>query len=252
MCRGVHIFLGGIKMKKLTNYFTKGEIALWLCSVTLILVSFAVFGTDGPLVPIASLVGVTSLIFCAKGHPAGQGLMILFSLIYGIISYNFTYYGEMLTYVGMTMPMAVVSMISWLRNPYRGNRSEVRVNHLRKKEYLAMALLSLAVTVLFYFILKYFNTANLLPSTISVTTSFAAVYLTARRSHCYALAYAANDIILIILWSMASLSDVSYVSVTVCFAAFLVNDLYGFINWTKMAKRQADAPYIDIDNLPEK
>lgn len=239
-------------MKKITNYFTKGEIALWLCSVTLILASFAVFGANGILVPIASLIGVTSLIFCAKGHPAGQGLMVLFSLIYGIISYNFTYYGEMLTYVGMTMPMAAVSMISWLRNPYHGNRSEVRVNLLRKKEYLIMALLAFAVTVLFYFILKYFNTANLLPSTISVTTSFTAVYLTARRSHYYALAYAANDVILIILWSMASFSDVSYVPVTVCFAAFLVNDLYGFMSWRKMAQRQADAPYVTVDSLPKK
>lgn len=178
--------------------------------------------------------------------------MVLFSLIYGIISYNFTYYGEMLTYVGMTMPMAAVSMISWLRNPYHGNRSEVRVNLLRKKEYLIMALLAFAVTVLFYFILKYFNTANLLPSTISVTTSFTAVYLTARRSHYYALAYAANDVILIILWSMASFSDVSYVPVTVCFAAFLVNDLYGFMSWRKMAQRQADAPYVTVDSLPKK
>lgn len=239
-------------MKKITSYFTKGELALWLCSVTLILASFVVFGANGHLVPIASLIGVTSLIFCAKGHPAGQGLMVLFSLIYGIISYNFTYYGEMLTYVGMTMPMAAVSMISWLKNPYRGNRSEVRVNHLRKKEYLIMALLALAVTVLFYFILKYFNTANLLPSTISVTTSFAAVYLTARRSYYYALAYAANDVILIILWSMASLSDVSYIPVTVCFAAFLINDLYGFISWRKMAQRQSGAPYVTVDNLPKK
>lgn len=33
--------------------------------------------------------------------------MVLFSLLYGIISYAFAYYGEMITYLGMTMPMAV-------------------------------------------------------------------------------------------------------------------------------------------------
>lgn len=38
--------------------------------------------------------------------------MILFSLLYGIISFTFSYYGEMLTYVGMTMPMAVFALIS--------------------------------------------------------------------------------------------------------------------------------------------
>ena len=85
---------------------------------------------------------------------------------------------------------------------------------------------------------QMFHTANLLPSTLSVTTSFLAVYLTFRRSAYFALAYASNDIVLIALWVLASLADTRYLSVVVCFAAFLVNDLYGFINWRRMKERQ--------------
>jgi len=96
------------------------------------------------------------------------------------------------------------------------------------------------VTVLFYFILKHFHTANILPSTLSVATSFLAVYLTFRRSPYFALAYAANDIVLIVLWILASVTDTRYVSVVVCFAAFLVNDIYGYISWQKMKTRQAE------------
>ena len=103
-----------------------------------------------------------------------------------------------------------------------------------------MILLTAAVTSAFYFILEYFNTANIIPSTLSVTTSFIAVYLTFRRSEYYAVAYAANDIILIILWILAAKTDISYVSVIVCFAMFLVNDLYGFISWKRMHKRQRE------------
>lgn len=51
-----------------------------------------------------------------------------FSLLYGIISYSFAYYGEMMTYLGMTLPMDVLSLTAWLKNPYNGNRSEVRVS----------------------------------------------------------------------------------------------------------------------------
>jgi nicotinamide riboside transporter PnuC len=79
------------------------------------------------------------------------------------------------------------------------------------------------------------------PSTLSVTTSFIAVYLTFRRSPYFAVAYAANDVILVILWILASFSDVRYISVAVCFVAFLFNDIYGFISWKKMKKRQAKA-----------
>lgn len=225
-------------MKKALNYFTRGELLLWSASVVLIIGSFAIFDRESYLTLLASLVGVTSLIFNAKGNPVGQALMILFSLLYGIISYSFAYWGEMLTYLGMTMPMAVFALISWLKNPYGKNHSEVKVNTIGKVETVLMLLLAAAVTLGFYFILEYFDTANIVPSTISVTTSFLAVYLTFRRSPLFALAYAANDVVLIILWTLASFDDLRYVCVTVCFSAFLVNDFYGYLNWRKMKVRQ--------------
>lgn len=225
-------------MCKLRNYFSKLEISLWLMSVIVIIISFVAFDRTNYMTLCASIVGVTSLIFSAKGNPLGQLLMVVFSLLYGMISYTFAYYGEMITYLGMTMPMAVFALIAWLRNPYNGNKSEVKVNVISKKETVYMWLGTLIVTVLFYFILKHFHTANIIPSTISVTTTFLAVYLTFRRSPYFALAYATNDIVLIILWILASIYDVRYISVVVCFVAFLANDLYGFISWQKMKIRQ--------------
>ena len=226
-------------MKKYTSYFSKGEWLLWLASCLLIGIFYTLFDRQNGLTLTASLVGVTSLIFNAKGNPFGQLLMILFSILYGIISCSFRYYGEMITYLGMTGPMAVFALIAWLRNPFRGNRAQVTVNHISRKEVGIMLLLTVGVTLLFYWILAWFHTANLIPSTLSVTTSFIAAYLTFRRSPYFALAYAANDIVLILLWVLASLENSSYVSVTVCFIVFLANDLYGFSCWKKMEKQQA-------------
>ena len=227
-------------MKKPIAYFSKIELILWSTSVIFIVLSFCVFDREGYLTLISSLIGVTSLIFNAKGNPIGQALMILFSLLYGIISYTFAYYGEMITYLGMTMPMALFALVSWLKNPYKGNKAEVKVNSIAKTEQIFMWTLSIAVTVVFYFILKYLSTANIIASTISVTTSFLAVYLTFRRCPTFALAYAANDIVLIVLWVFASLTDISYISVVVCFAAFLINDIYAYISWQRMKRRQTD------------
>ena len=220
------------------TYFSPTERTLWFGSSVLILLSFCLFDGEQYLTLLASLIGVTSLIFSAKGNPIGQLLMVLFSLLYGIISFTCSYYGEMITYLGMTMPMAVFALISWLRHPYQGNKAEVQVNQISRREQMYMWLATVLVTVLFCFILAFFHTANLLPSTLSVTTSFVAVYLTFRRSPWYAVAYAANDLILILLWVLASLEDIRYFSVAICFAAFFVNDLYGFVCWRSMEKRQ--------------
>ena len=228
-------------MKKLFTYFSKKELILWSVSIIFIVVSFCIFDRESYLTLVASLIGVTSLIFNAKGNPVGQALMVAFSLLYGMISYTFSYYGEMITYLGMTMPMAVFALITWLKHPYKGNRAEVKVNSIGKTEQLLMWSLSLIVTAVFYFILKHFHTASILPSTISVTTSFLAVYLTLRRCPAFALAYAANDIVLIVLWTLASFSEIRYISVVVCFTAFLFYDIYGYRSWQRIQRRQSQS-----------
>ena len=226
-------------MKK--KYFTPAELVLFIGSLALIVAAFCIWDRQNYLSLIASLIGVTSLIFCAKGNPIGQVLIIVFAVFYGIISWKVAYYGEVITYLGMTAPMAVWALVAWLRNPYQGKRSEVKVNCLRARDYLLITAATVAVTVAFYFILQACGTANLIPSTVSVATSFFAVCLTARRSPYFALAYAANDVVLIVLWSMAAVADPACLSVVICFCVFLVNDLYGFVNWMRMQRRQARA-----------
>lgn len=227
-------------MKKILGWLNLGEWVLWLSSVGAIVLSFVLFGGGDYLTLVASLIGVTSLIFNAKGNPVGQALMVVFSIMYAIVSLTFRYYGEMLTYLGMTMPMSIIALVSWLKHPYKGNKSQVEVNEISAKEWLFMLGLTAVVTVGFYFVLDAFDTANIVPSTISVATSFVAVYLTFRRSPFYALGYASNDVVLIVLWTMASLQNAVYWSVVVCFVAFLVNDLYGFLSWRRMKKHQKE------------
>ena len=216
---------------------TRFEWALWLSSLALTVVSFFAFGSEDYLTLCASLIGATALIFTAKGHVLGQVLIVVFAVFYGIISFHFRYYGEMLTYLGMSAPIAVASLISWIRHPFKES-NEVEVAHVSRRQILPMLVATACVTVVFYFILGALGNANLIASTVSVATSFLAAYLTFLRSPYYALAYAANDVVLIFLWVFASFADVSYIPMVVCFVMFLVNDLYGFYNWLKMEKNQ--------------
>lgn len=228
------------KLKSFLGYFTRFEKILWSVSVILILSAFIFLENNGTLTLIATLIGITALLFNAKGNPIGPLLIIVFSILYGIISFTFRYYGEMVTYMGMSLPMAALSLITWLKNPYKGKKSQVTVNEIKKKELIFLSILSVVVTVIFYFILKHFGTANLIISSLSIFTSFIAAYLTFRRSPFFALAYAINDLVLIVMWILASLKSLGYVSVIICFAIFLVNDSYTFVSWLKMLKKQAE------------
>lgn len=187
---------------------------------------------------MAVLVGVVSLIFLAKGDVWGQALMVVFSILYGITSWQFRYYGEMITYLGMTLPMAVLGLVSWLRHPFDGNAAQVEIHRLTGCQKIVMVVGAVAVTGLLGWVLYWLHTPNLLFSVLSITTSFVAAYLTYCRSSYYALAYAANDVILIVLWVLASVKDKSFTPMIACFLVFFANDLYGFFSWKRREKEQ--------------
>lgn len=213
------------------------ERILWLVSAGVIIISFAVSGGGDVLTLIASLIGVTALIFVAKGYVLGQVLTVIFAVFYGIISFFFTYYGEMITYLCMTAPIAVMSTVSWIRNPYKDTK-EVAVSRITAKQLVIMSTAAAAATAILGYVLYLLGNANLVFSIISITTSFVASWLTLLRSPYYAIAYAANDVVLIVLWILAAMESLSYLPMVLCFVMFLLNDMYGFFNWRRMAKRQ--------------
>ena len=216
----------------------KRDIAIWLVSVTVVIISNILSGKFDIVNLTATFLGATSLILLAKGNVWGNIIMIVFSILYGIASFRYRYWGEMLTYLGMTLPMAVLSTVSWLKNPSAGNKNEVIIQHLSKKQIVNMAIFTLLATLIFGVLLVKLNTPNIVFSVLSITTSFLAAYLSFQRSTWYAFAYALNDIVLIVLWVLASIDDVSNLPMVANFTIFLFNDAYGFYSWKKREKTQ--------------
>lgn len=216
------------------------EWILWTFSLAAIIASFFAVGSTEYANLAASLLGVTSLIFAAKGDAFGLMIMIVFSLTYSFVSYSFGYYGEMIIYLCMQLPCAIASLVSWLRHPSGKGSAEVKIGSFNKKHLAILIPLAAAVTTAFYFILRAFDTANLVVSTISVLTSFVALYLMNLRIPAYALAFILNDVVLVVLWSLACVQNIGNIALTVSFGIFLINDTYTFICWTRRKKKQLE------------
>lgn len=218
---------------------SRREGFLWLASLVLIVSTFVLFQTEDYLTVIASVIGATALIFVGKGDALGQLLTIVFAVLYSIVSFQCRYYGEMLTYLGMTLPSAAVAMVNWLKHPY--SEREVKVNVLHRKQWFFLGISAVIATAVFGVALEKLGTANLFFSVISITTSYFASMLVIYRSSYYAVAYALNDIVLIVLWVLVTREDINYLPMIICFVVFLANDIYGFRNWRHMKERQREA-----------
>ena len=220
---------------------TKKEWILWILSMAAIALSAAVSaaltGKPDHLTLAAALIGVTSLIFAASGNAWAQILMIFFCILYGMISHQFCYWGEMITYLGMSLPMAVWSLVTWLSHPSE-NGGKVEIQRLSRRQVTVLLLSAAVVTAVFSLLLYRLNTPKLIMSCVSIATSYLAAALTMLRSSYYAAGYAANDIVLILLWVYVSMENPLYLTVAVNFAIFLINDFYGFLQWKKREKLQ--------------
>ena len=122
-------------MESIKN-LSKFEWLLWAGSVILVTASFFVGTEQDILSLVASLIGVTALIFVSKGDVLGQIITVVFAVFYGIISFKQKYYGEMITYLGMTAPIAIISVISWIKNPY--SKHQVRVSKMTKTKWIIL------------------------------------------------------------------------------------------------------------------
>ena len=218
-------------MKNPFKTLEKKEWVIYLTSLTIVIASNFFAKEIDVINFLATVLGVTALIFIAKGFVLGQVLCVIFAALYSITSFKFRYYSEIITYLGMTAPISIFTIIVWIKNPAKKGESVVKIRRFTGKECLTTLLLTALVTVVFYIILKWLNTPNLIVSTVSIATSFLASYMMLRRVSFYAIGFALNDIVLIVLWSIASFQDLTCLAMVACFLMFLINDLYGFIRW---------------------
>ena len=226
-------------IKSIIHYFNLFEWILLFVSLGASIFCYFFFRSTQYLYLIGSIIGFFAILFAAKGNVIGPFLMVVFSVFYGFVSYTYKYYGEMITYLGMTGVIALISFITWLRHPSK-QKGVVETRKINWQEFVIIHGLGAVVTVAFYFILRAMGTNNLIISTISVYTSFVAVVFELRRSKYYSLFYMINDVVLIVMWVMAAQENSEYFSLVVCFSMFFINDLYGFINWTKLEKKQSE------------
>lgn len=210
-------------------------LAVMLGAVT---VCFFTFSRDAWLSYITSVAGIVAILCVSKGVFYAPILNMIYAVLYFIVSFNQRYFGEVITCV-MMIPVYILSIVSWVKNRNKVDRERVNVNEIGKKEYIILFSLVPLLVVAIYFLLKAFDTSQLIISTMSLSVSVVAGYLLLRRCKFYALFYLVNDVIIITLWSISVYSSgLSYLPILLCNISLFMSDCYGLIVWIKRSKVQ--------------
>ena len=222
---------------KLFKDWTNFEKVLLFGSIVIVGLVGILFKSD--LLTIScSIVGIITALLLAKGKNLGQVFGLLITILYSIVSFKNKYYGEVLIYALLMLPMYIIGIITWINHKNEKTNS-VEINTINKKEWIIVSIVFVGVFICIYCLLKAFNTNELVVSTISVLASLFAVYLQIRRSKYSFSFYMVNDIILMFLWGMPVVRG-SYILFPMLLnpTINLINDAYGFYNWKKTEKIQ--------------
>ena len=222
---------------KLFKDWTNFEKVLLFGSIIIVVLVGILFKSD--LLTIScSIVGIITALLLAKGKNLGQVFGLLITILYSIVSFKNKYYGEVLIYSLLMLPMYIIGIITWINHKNEKTNS-VEINSINKKEWVIVSIVFVGVFICIYYLLKAFNTNELVVSTISVLASLFAVYLQIRRSKYSFSFYMVNDIILMFLWGIPVVRG-SYILFPMLLnpTINLINDAYGFYNWKKTEKIQ--------------
>ncbi len=217
--------------------WTKMEKILLFGSIILVSAIGIIFKSD-ILTTVCSIVGIITALLLAKGKNMGQIFGIFITILYSIVSFKNKFFGEVIIYIFLMFPMYIIGIISWIKHQNK-NTNSVEVNKISNTEWIFVSIIFIFLFIGIYYLLKTFNTNELLISTISVIASLFAVYLQIRRSRFSFSFYIVNDIILILLWGIPVIQG-TLILLPMFFNPVinLINDSYGFYNWKKLEKIQ--------------
>ena len=216
--------------------WTKFE-KLFLVLGTLTAIIFTIIFKSPIVDLIYALLYFWTALLLAKGKYACYIIGIISTFFYAFVSYSNQYYGEVIIAMCCTLPLMIIGLVNWLK--HQDKKSTVIIKEISKKKILLLIMSQILMSFAYYYLLKIFNTNNLIISTISVAVSLIATYLAARRSEYGFVGFILNDIILIVLWSIPFIAgDANIATVLLCPILLLINDIYGVYNWKIIKQRQ--------------
>lgn len=108
--------------------WTKLEKILLFGSVILVSLVGVIFKSD-LLTTLCSIVGIITALLLAKGKNLGQIFGLLIVALYSIVSFKNGFYGEVIIYLCIMLPMYIIGIVSWIRHQNK-DTDTVEVNKI--------------------------------------------------------------------------------------------------------------------------
>ncbi len=222
-------------MKKILKYFTPFQ---WVevLAVTGFTIYFVLTDTVTPwqynlVSSIAAICGIICVVLCAAGKKAQYYWGFANIIAYIVVSWMSRFYGEVMLNALYYLPTQFVGIYLWNKN-YNQEQAEVQGRKMRPVTTVIMlAVTALGIVLYRMLLIKLGGSSAWLDSTSTVISVVANALMVLRYREQWTL-WIIVDAVTVIMWGMSGDPIM-----TTMWAVYLVNAVYGYVNWSRMSRR---------------
>lgn len=220
--------------KSILNDWTLFE-KVWLFISTITMIGLSIVWKDSPIALISGVTGIIGVVLCAKGKISTYFYATINVALYAWICFQNGLYGEVMLNAFYFIPMNIVGFILW--NKKKDDDGNVEAKALTKKQLIILSVGLVVAIVLYYQLLKSLGGNLQLIDSITTVTSVMALLLQVLRYKEQWLIWILVNLVSIVMWVMLLNTSEGSISMIVMWSAYLINSIYGYINWNKLNKK---------------
>lgn len=222
--------------KSMLNDWTLFEKA-WLIISTITMVGLSIVWKDSMISLISGVTGIIGVVLCAKGKVSTYFYATINVALYAIICFQNGLYGEVMLNTLYFIPMNIIGFFLWSKK--KDDDGSVEAKSLTKNQVMMLFAGMTVVIVLYYQLLKTLGGNLQLVDSITTVTSIVALLLQILRYKEQWLVWILVNLVSIVMWVMLLNTPEGSISMIVMWSAYLINSIYGYINWSKLSDKTA-------------
>lgn len=208
---------------------------LWLLLACGVITGLSIYWGDTLIGIISSTTGVACVVCTGKGKLSAYIFGLINSILYAIIAYKATLYGETMLNALYYVPMQFIGFYIWNKN-MNSETHEVTKKHMKNSGRIILLLSILVVTYFYGLILRYLGDAMPFIDSFTTVSSVVAMIVSVKMFAEQWWIWVAVDIFSVYMWWCDFKSGSDNMATLLMWIVYLGNAIIMLVKWEREAK----------------
>ncbi len=204
----------------------------WLLVACAIICGLSIFWHDTVMGIISATTGVACVVCTGKGKLSAYIFGLVNSILYAIIAYQATLYGETMLNALYYVPMQFYGFYVWNKN-MNSQTNEVKKQHMTNRIRILWLLILIAGTIGYGFVLKFLGDALPFIDSFTTVSSVVAMIISVKMYSEQWWLWIAVDIFSTIMWLITFLNGNESIATLLMWIVYLGNAIIMCVKWEK-------------------